>query len=595
MKKLMLFTTVLMMVAAGTVFGQGLETFDNLTITGTSYQDGTFLGQDGSTWTFWQCRGDVEITGKAIMLGRNRTPQAEVFSGTISGGIGELNFNYMQAFGTNVNLNVEINGIVVGNVTSSGQQNVILNSGIIVVNVEGDFVIRFINANNGDGQVVIDDVEWTGYPGEPGPTATPTETPLPTETPEPTATPTPLPTAPPCEEEMAVNGDFENWVDNGPGGPPDHWSTTAGLSAEQTTDEVHTGTYSALITKLGTGTRRIDQVVNYQIIPSAEYSLSYWIIDNDDTAGNRSRAWIYFADEDGVFIENIFTGYSDEEEEPGWQELTGSGLAPPDAHFAQIRIAFYGDIGVEYYIDNVSLIQVCETTPTPGPTETPTPTPTEVPTLPCGEELLLNPDLEDWSINGPLGPPDHWQLHWMGNMSVVQTDTVVQSGNYAGVISKTVEGPNTTRYLEQIVPYQINPGSEYTLSYWVLDNHDDPGVSESRAWIGWYSQPGGEGPIFQSFTGFSSADPDGQNLTVTAEAPSNAVSARVRIAIYGDADLDFYIDNVSLIEVCPPTPTPGSPTPTPDPEPIPTTGPVGIGILLLAIGALIALTGLKRS
>lgn len=167
----------LMTISVG---AQGFENFDNLGITGTSYQDGTFLGQDGSTWTFWQSRGDFSITGKSIMLGRNRSPQAEVYSGTISGGIGDLNFDYQQAYSTNVNLNVEVNGSVVGNVTSSSQPGVVLNSGTITVNVSGDFFIRFISANNSDGQVVIDNVSWTGYSG-------------PTATPNPTATPTPIP------------------------------------------------------------------------------------------------------------------------------------------------------------------------------------------------------------------------------------------------------------------------------------------------------------------------------------------------------------------------------------------------------------------
>lgn len=91
-------------------------------MTGSSYQDGTFLGQDGSIWTFFQSRGDVEIDGKAIMLGRNRDPQANVFSGSINGGIGIINFDYMQAFSTNVNLNVLVNDVVVGNVTSDGNK-----------------------------------------------------------------------------------------------------------------------------------------------------------------------------------------------------------------------------------------------------------------------------------------------------------------------------------------------------------------------------------------------------------------------------------------------------------------------------------------
>ncbi|MCK9453047.1 MAG: fibronectin type III domain-containing protein [Bacteroidales bacterium] len=137
-----------------------IETFDNFSETGSSYADGTFTGQDGSTWSYFQSRGDVAITGKALMIGRDRDPQSMVYSGTISGGIQVLNFDYMQAFGTNVNLNVLVNDVVVGNVTSSSEQDVVKNSGNISVNVSGDFVLKFINANNSDGQVVIDNISW---------------------------------------------------------------------------------------------------------------------------------------------------------------------------------------------------------------------------------------------------------------------------------------------------------------------------------------------------------------------------------------------------------------------------------------------------
>jgi hypothetical protein len=142
--------------------GGGMETFDNFTATGTSYVNGTFLGQDGSQWSYTQCRGDGTITGKSIMLGRSRTPQANFYSGTIPNGCGTIEFDYMQAFGTNVNLNVLINDVVVGNVTSSGELNVVKNSGVFNVNVAGDFVIKFINVNNSDGQVVVDNISWTG-------------------------------------------------------------------------------------------------------------------------------------------------------------------------------------------------------------------------------------------------------------------------------------------------------------------------------------------------------------------------------------------------------------------------------------------------
>ena len=94
------------------------------------------------------------------MVGRNRTPQSEVYSGTIGGGMQVLNFDYMQAFGTGVNLYVLVNDVVVGNVTSTGEQDVVKNSGDITVNVSGNFVLKFINVNNSDGQVVIDNISW---------------------------------------------------------------------------------------------------------------------------------------------------------------------------------------------------------------------------------------------------------------------------------------------------------------------------------------------------------------------------------------------------------------------------------------------------
>ncbi|MFO8067718.1 MAG: choice-of-anchor J domain-containing protein, partial [Bacteroidales bacterium] len=167
MKTTKLFLPVLMLFSillyGLSTFGQGNETFDNFNEPNSSYVDGTFLGQDGSTWTYVKCRGDVGINGSAIMLGRSQTPQSNFYSGTIAGGVGTISFNYMQAFSTNVNLNILINDVVVGNVTSSGEQNVVKNSGDIIVNVTGDIVIKFINANTGDGQVVVDDVVWTAY------------------------------------------------------------------------------------------------------------------------------------------------------------------------------------------------------------------------------------------------------------------------------------------------------------------------------------------------------------------------------------------------------------------------------------------------
>lgn len=171
MKKLYFLCSLLMLISFNT-FSQGNENFNGFVSASSSYVSGTFVGQDGSNWTYTQARGDLAINSNALMIGRNRSPQSETYSGTISGGIGTISFNYMQAFSSNVNLNILVNDVVVGTVTSSSEQNVVKASGAITVNQPGDVVIKFKNVNNSDGQVVIDDIVWTGYTGAATPNLT---------------------------------------------------------------------------------------------------------------------------------------------------------------------------------------------------------------------------------------------------------------------------------------------------------------------------------------------------------------------------------------------------------------------------------------
>lgn len=160
MNKTTLLSFVLPLLFCLTSFSQGHETFDNVAISGNSYQDGTFQGQDGSTWTYMQARGSDEITGQAIMLGRNRSPDSYVASGTIPNGIGTLQFSYKQPFATNVNMEVYVNEVLVYTATTNNQKDEVLITEEIEVNIPGDVVITFENPSSA-GQVTIDDVIWT--------------------------------------------------------------------------------------------------------------------------------------------------------------------------------------------------------------------------------------------------------------------------------------------------------------------------------------------------------------------------------------------------------------------------------------------------
>ncbi len=140
-----------------------LETFDNYAITSGIYADGTFAGQEGSNWTFYQCRGDMQISEATPCLGKGRTPDGEVSSGTIDGGCGTIRFDYKQAFSTNVNLELYVNEELITTVTSSSQQGEVLNTGDIIVNKTGSFSMKFVNTSSSAGQVSIDNISWTPY------------------------------------------------------------------------------------------------------------------------------------------------------------------------------------------------------------------------------------------------------------------------------------------------------------------------------------------------------------------------------------------------------------------------------------------------
>lgn len=160
MKKITGFLFAFLMITIG--FAQGHETFDNLETEGNSYADGSFIGQDGSTWEYVKARGDDDASitegDQAIMLGRNK--DSELTSGTLQNGIGTLKFSYMQAFSSGANLEVYVNEDLVYTATTDGEQGEAFTTDEIVVNADGDFTLRFYNPS-GAGQVNIDDIIWT--------------------------------------------------------------------------------------------------------------------------------------------------------------------------------------------------------------------------------------------------------------------------------------------------------------------------------------------------------------------------------------------------------------------------------------------------
>ncbi len=149
----------------------GMETFENSAIAaGVNYTDGSFIGDEGFTWNYYQCRdtGAFPINEKGIMLRRASVSYIE--SATISGGIASFELSMRKAFtGTfDRQLELYINGELKGTSQIFGSVEpdpTVYTFSVTDINVPGDFTIMIKNVGTtaDNRQTVIDDISWTGY------------------------------------------------------------------------------------------------------------------------------------------------------------------------------------------------------------------------------------------------------------------------------------------------------------------------------------------------------------------------------------------------------------------------------------------------
>lgn len=133
----------------------GTEDFTNIpTSTNPAYATRTWTNNN-ITWTATDARIDQTINGKAITI-----QNGNLTSSSLSGGIQSLTVTTHRKFnGSTSNLNLQINGVTVGqipygdNVTTTTINN---------INVSGNIVIKLINPVSSN-RVAIDDLTWTCF------------------------------------------------------------------------------------------------------------------------------------------------------------------------------------------------------------------------------------------------------------------------------------------------------------------------------------------------------------------------------------------------------------------------------------------------
>ncbi|SDS52530.1 T9SS type A sorting domain-containing protein [Winogradskyella sediminis] len=141
----------------------GSESFTNHTLTGTSYENGSYTGDNGIDWTYVRCRKDegYQITGKGLML-RNASDGSKITSATVPDGIGSFTCKLLKAFSGSGNRQAElfVNGVSQG--TSVAWDNSTIQTFTVDnINIQGDVVLEIRNISG--RQFVIDDLEWTCY------------------------------------------------------------------------------------------------------------------------------------------------------------------------------------------------------------------------------------------------------------------------------------------------------------------------------------------------------------------------------------------------------------------------------------------------
>lgn len=154
-------------------FAQGSETFDNATDLpiGTTYGDGSFVGNNGITWNYIHVlsatAAGFPIDGEGILFRRANEPSS--ISATLQGGIANFSVDTRKAYTGNAQRKLElvINGVVIEQYEPAfpnGGSDTVFPFVVEDINIEGTFTLelRMFGAN-GNQQITLDNITWTGY------------------------------------------------------------------------------------------------------------------------------------------------------------------------------------------------------------------------------------------------------------------------------------------------------------------------------------------------------------------------------------------------------------------------------------------------
>lgn len=167
-----LWVAVLLIAMSGGVWGQGSESFTNLNASASSYGDGQFTGNNSIEWIYSQARKVTDtsyyITDPSCGFKDTGT---RYIKANISGGVGNLTYKTRSYFtsgsASDRTIQTYVGGTLLEEFTLEAMDTIYTRT-INNINITGNVEIKFVST--GSKQIIIDDIEWTGYAdGEPDP------------------------------------------------------------------------------------------------------------------------------------------------------------------------------------------------------------------------------------------------------------------------------------------------------------------------------------------------------------------------------------------------------------------------------------------
>ena len=143
-----------------------------------------------------------------------------------------------------------------------------------------------------------------------------------------------------------------------------------------------------------------------------------------------------------------------------------------------------------------------------------------LPFLTTGQNMVQNPGLEQW--DNPT-TPTHWDKYY----NISQESVILHSGEFSAAHTSA----SSSKKLYQDI-MDVIPGTEYTISYWYLDNDD---AARTRIYSHWMDATGtylddDEDDLRPST--YSENNASWQHFSVVLTAPVNAAQFRFEVRVY---------------------------------------------------------------